>query len=70
MNFHQALHAIDSAQRILLTTHVRPDGDAVGSLVALQTCIEKDAQKNQKPCTTRLLFLSSVPNHYQFLLPG
>ena len=70
MNFHQALRAIESARQILLTTHVRPDGDAVGALVALQSCLKNAAQKKQKPCTAQLLFLSSVPDHYQFLLPA
>jgi len=70
MNFQPALNAIDSAHHILLTTHVRPDGDAVGSLVALQACIQKAAQKSQKSCNAQLLFLSTVPDHYQFLLPA
>src|SRR5579885_23674 len=42
----EALRAIRAADRFCLTTHERPDGDAVGSLAAMQqvlTALGKDA---------------------------
>jgi len=68
MNFNKALELIEAAQRILLTTHVRPDGDAIGSLTALQMIIEHYAHQKEKSCSTQLLFLSDVPENYQFML--
>jgi phosphoesterase RecJ-like protein len=60
----QVLEAIRSADKFLLTTHERPDGDAVGSLCAMQrvlTALAKDA----------LAFLPAdefpLPYEYRFL---
>jgi phosphoesterase RecJ-like protein len=68
MNFDQAIKLIESAQNILITTHVRPDGDAVGCVVALKQLIEKSAPRVGLACNIQLLFLSSIPANYQFLL--
>lgn len=34
-NFKEVLNLIDSSEKIILTTHVVPDGDAIGSVIAL-----------------------------------
>ena len=68
MNFESALNLINNARCVLLTTHIRPDGDAVGSLAALKTLIDRAARHTGRNCATELLFLSRVPDNYQFLL--
>ena len=68
MNFDQAIEQIESAQNILITTHVRPDGDAVGSVVAFKQLIEQSAQRAGRTCNVQMLFLSSISANYQFLL--
>ena len=68
MKFDEASKLIESAQNILLTTHTRPDGDAVGSLAALKHLIEQSAQRTSRNCSAELLFLSRVPDNYKFLL--
>ena len=68
MNFDQAAQLIESAANILITTHVRPDGDAIGSAGALKRIIRQNAQRRQKNCTVEAFFLSNIPDNYQFLL--
>jgi phosphoesterase RecJ-like protein len=51
-------------QRFLLTTHVRPDGDGLGSMLALAETLE--AQGKQ----TRLVVASTLPPRYRFLDPA
>jgi phosphoesterase RecJ-like protein len=51
-------------QRILLTTHVRPDGDGLGSMLALADALEKRGKVVQ-------MFVASVlPPRYGFLDPA
>jgi bifunctional oligoribonuclease and PAP phosphatase NrnA len=57
----QVLEEIRSADRFLLTTHEKPDGDAVGSLVAMQqvlTALGKDA--------LALLHAEELPLPYEY----
>lgn len=68
-DFTDAIAQIRAAQCVLITTHVRPDGDAVGSVCALDHVITAAAALENRPCTTQLLFLSSVPQQYRFMLP-
>src|SRR5579883_2215786 len=60
-----AAKAIAAAQKIVLACHVNPDGDALGSLLALGLAIEAAFPKKD------LVFLSQdgVPEIYRFL-PG
>lgn len=52
---------IRKSKRILLTTHMNPDGDAVGSLIALGLGLKQIKKK-------RFLYMrDSVPRIYQFL---
>jgi bifunctional oligoribonuclease and PAP phosphatase NrnA len=50
-------------QRFLLTTHVRPDGDGLGSMLALADVLEQHGK------TVRLVVASSLPPRYDFLDP-
>jgi phosphoesterase RecJ-like protein len=51
-------------QRILLTTHVRPDGDGLGSMLALAEVLEQQGK------VVRLVIASSFPPRYGFLAPS
>src|SRR5438874_12967378 len=50
-------------QRFLLTTHVRPDGDGLGSMLALAETLEALGKQ------TRLVVASTLPPRYRFLDP-
>lgn len=67
MNFDRAKTLIESAERILVTAHVRPDGDAIGSMVAFKVTIEQEAQRSARSCNVQLLLLSEAARNYQFL---
>ena len=55
--------AINAAQRVIILSHERPDGDAVGSLLALTLSLER-VGKNVTP-----VLLEGVPSRFRFL-PG
>ncbi|OGZ33523.1 MAG: hypothetical protein A2Y98_01130 [Candidatus Portnoybacteria bacterium RBG_19FT_COMBO_36_7] len=55
--------AVDSAQKILLASHDQPDGDALGSMLALKFSFEKLGKKTDVYCN------STIPENYRFL-PG
>ena len=59
--FDRAVELVNKAENILVTTHIRPDGDACGAVAALVRALSK-AGKNVKP-----LFLSGIPDWYMFL---
>src|SRR5438309_11644825 len=50
-------------QRFLLTTHIRPDGDGLGSKLALADALERQGKE------VRLIIASSFPPRYDFLAP-
>src|SRR5665213_815184 len=50
-------------RRFLLTTHVRPDGDGLGSMLALAEVLESQGK------SARLVVASSLPPRYDFLDP-
>ena len=50
-------------RRFLLTTHVRPDGDGLGSMLALADVLESQGK------SARLVVASSLPPRYDFLDP-
>lgn len=54
---------LDAAQRIVITSHIRPDGDAVGSVLGLAWALR--AKGKQVACVLQ----DGVPEKYQFL-PG
>jgi phosphoesterase RecJ-like protein len=51
-------------QRFLMTTHVRPDGDALGSMLALADVLERQGK------LSHMVVASSIPPRYDFLDPG
>jgi len=72
------IHAFGAGIKIMIGTHNRPDGDAVGSALALYHVLCRDAGKEVMVCvdvvpttldslpgSDRLLLWNQVPNHYQ-----
>jgi len=57
----RAVELIGGANHILVTTHIRPDGDACGCVAAM-TRVLKDRGKTVHP-----LFVSPIPEWYAFL---
>jgi phosphoesterase RecJ-like protein len=55
---------VNRHQRFLLTTHVRPDGDGLGSMLALADALE------QRGKVVSLVVASTIPPRYDFLDPG
>ncbi len=55
---------VNRHQRFLLTTHVRPDGDGLGSMLALDDVLRRMGK------TVRLFISSVFPPRYRFLNPG
>ena len=53
---------INSAQSILILTHINPDGDALGSIISMKCAIK---QKFNKEADT--LFIGKYPDIYEFL---
>ncbi len=65
----QARRLIDNAQRVLITCHIRPDGDAVGSIAGLKQAVELSARQQGREKELQLLLLSNLGENYRFLLP-
>jgi phosphoesterase RecJ-like protein len=61
MDFQKALDLINKSNNILITTHVRPDGDACGCIVAIDRALNTIGKK------TNILLLSDAPEWYNFL---
>ena len=61
-DFNKALNLINKSERILITTHTKPDGDALGCLTAMSDVL-KALNKEVKS-----LILSPAPQWYQFIL--
>ncbi|MBN1973857.1 MAG: bifunctional oligoribonuclease/PAP phosphatase NrnA [Sedimentisphaerales bacterium] len=59
--FEKAVELIDKSERILITTHHKPDGDAIGSLSAISDALIASG-RDVKP-----LILSPMPEWYRFL---
>ena len=53
-------------QRFVLTTHVRPDGDGLGSMLALADVLEAPPLSK----TVRMTVASALPPRYDFLDPA
>ncbi len=60
-NFQGALDLIKKSNKIVLTSHVRPDGDACGSMIAVKEFLSSMG----KNCD--LMLLSELPQWYKFL---
>ncbi len=59
----KAKAALNAAQQVIILSHERPDGDAIGSLLALTLSLER-AGKNVTP-----ILMEGVPSRFRFL-PG
>ena len=61
-------------QRFLLTTHIRPDGDGLGSMLALEEVLRRQGKEVQMVITSafppRYRFLDAEARIQQFTLPG
>jgi len=57
----QARQALLAAQRILVTSHIRPDGDAIGSLLGLGLSLKEAGKQVQ------MILSDGVPAAFRFL---
>lgn len=60
--YQRIIGALSGAKRVLVTTHIRPDGDALGTTVALILGLRK------KGIDAELLLLSRLPRKYSFIV--
>ena len=59
--YRQMIDALSRCRRVLVTTHVRPDGDALGTTAALVLGMAK------KGAAAEVLLLSHLPRKYAFI---
>jgi phosphoesterase RecJ-like protein len=59
-----ALDAFRSAQRVAITTHVRPDGDALGSCLGLQDLLRNNG------IAADIVGVGPIADRYRFMLEG
>jgi len=59
--YQQVIDRLRSCKKVLLTTHVRPDGDALGSTAAMSLALRKIN------IASEILLLSHLPRKYSFL---
>src|SRR5262245_29006134 len=57
----QFIEVLSAARKLLVTTHVRPDGDALGTVAALILAMR------QKNIDSTVVLLSKLPSKYAFL---
>lgn len=60
-NWKSTIQLINKSKNILLTTHINPDGDGLGSELAMYYCLKK---LNKNPL---VLNVSKLPKEYEFL---
>ena len=61
-NIHAVLHAVEHGQRFLVSAHARPDGDAVGSILACSMILEQlGKQVEMVSCDRVPLIYRSLP---------
>jgi bifunctional oligoribonuclease and PAP phosphatase NrnA len=60
-SLHAVLDALGKCRRVLVTTHVRPDGDALGSVAAMVLGLRARQIESQ------VLLLSELPAKYEFV---
>ncbi|MGM0508910.1 MAG: DHH family phosphoesterase [Fusobacteriota bacterium] len=62
------LKKIDESKRILITAHINPDGDAIGSSLALFLAINKYLKLNEKiEPVVRIILEDNTPRYLNFL---
>ena len=70
MDFKCAIDLITKSQKILVTSHIRPDGDAIGSITAITRSIKAQAKLDGREVLCQPMLLSYAGNSYKFLLDG
>lgn len=60
--YDELIDRLTRCERVLLTTHVRPDGDALGSVAAMTVALQRMG------VVSDLLLLSHLPSKYRFVL--
>jgi bifunctional oligoribonuclease and PAP phosphatase NrnA len=63
-NFQKAVDLINKSASVLITTHTKVDGDAIGSSVTMSEALLMLGKK------TQIIFLSLLPDWYAFLVEG
>ena len=66
--FKEAIEMVRKAKNILVTSHTRPDGDAIGSIISLSRSIKAQAKLDDRDCVVQPLLLSYAGESYKFLL--
>src|SRR5687768_15485780 len=59
--FDQVIATLSRCKNVLLTTHVKPDGDALGSTAAMHLALK------QRGINSRVLLLSHLPRKYGYI---
>jgi phosphoesterase RecJ-like protein len=59
--YQQIIRELSKCKRVLITTHVRPDGDAIGTTAALALALKKAG------IAAEVLLLSHLPSKYAFV---
>jgi phosphoesterase RecJ-like protein len=62
-DFQKAVDLINKSENILLMTHIKPDGDACGSIAAIYDALTALGKK------VKLILPSELPEWYKFLFP-
>lgn len=72
--YEDIIEKIKGAERILLTSHINPDGDSVGSGIALMLAlnkynmIQKELNENYMDKVVRFVLQDSIPANLKFLM--
>lgn len=68
--FAAIIQLINQAETVLLCTHKAPDGDALGSMLALNSCLERLGKKTTMVCHDKTpSYLKFLPDQNKILLP-
>src|ERR1044071_189856 len=59
--YRDVIGTLKTCKRVLITTHVRPDGDALGSVAAMALGLKKAGVESQ------VVLLSHLPRKYSFV---
>src|SRR3954463_10814811 len=60
-SYQQVIDRLSSCKKVLITTHARPDGDALGSSAAMHLALRK------RNIDSQILLLSHLPRKYSFV---
>src|ERR1700722_6225350 len=60
-NYQRIIDALAKCRRVLITTHVRPDGDALGTSAVMALALRA------KKIDAEVLLLSHLPSKYAFI---